>query len=404
MRMKRRQFLGAMGTSALAFGNLTSLQAVDAPADIKITRIVRFDLVSQRSKVAGKNSRLDVHGDQATDAMVRIFTNADVEGIVFCRAAKQDLARLLGEDPLSLLQREAPSIVAPIGSGTMPLWDLCGRILQKPVYELLGGKGPAQVPVYDGSIYFADLLPEHSKDPMARFRAEVQMAIAMGHQAVKVKIGRGAKWMSRAEGDARDLEVVRTIRDEGGPDLIIGVDANNGYDLPGAKRWIDETAELKLAFVEELFPEAIEPCLELKEHIRSRGLETLLADGETQQTLEPLKPLIDAHAIDVLQGDMNHFGPEGILREAGWAAAAGSLVAPHNWGSWIGYYMQLHIGRAIGNFYRAEHDPLTNDVVRADGYTIEGGLAKVPDAPGFGFVVEEEHFRSKAKIRFDLQT
>ena len=35
------------------------------------------------------------------------------------------------------------------------------------------------------------------------------------------------------------------------------------------------------------------------------------------------------------------------------------MVAPHNWGSLVGYYMQLHVGRAIENFYRAEHDPLS---------------------------------------------
>ena len=48
----------------------------------------------------------------------------------------------------------------------MPLWDLAGKALRQPVYALLGGKGARRVPVYDGSIYFADLLPEYtSRDP-----------------------------------------------------------------------------------------------------------------------------------------------------------------------------------------------------------------------------------------------
>jgi len=37
----------------------------------------------------------------------------------------------------------------------MPLWDLMGKLMNKPVYELLGGAGTEKVPVYDGSIYFS---------------------------------------------------------------------------------------------------------------------------------------------------------------------------------------------------------------------------------------------------------
>jgi L-alanine-DL-glutamate epimerase-like enolase superfamily enzyme len=77
-------------------------------------------------------------------------------------------------------------------------------------------------------------------------------------------------------------------------------------------------------------------------------------------------------------------------------------VAPHNWGSLVGFYMQLHVGRAVTNLYMAEHDPLANDVLIADGYKIENGACSVPAAPGFGFTLDEENFRSQAKVRFDL--
>ena len=45
-------------------------------------------------------------------------------------------------------------MVSPLGTGTMPLWDLIGRALGKPAYQLLAGAGPGRVPVYDGSIYY----------------------------------------------------------------------------------------------------------------------------------------------------------------------------------------------------------------------------------------------------------
>jgi L-alanine-DL-glutamate epimerase-like enolase superfamily enzyme len=100
---------------------------------------------------------------------------------------------------------------------------------------------------------------------------------------------------------------------------------------------------------------------------------------------------------------MNHFGFEGILTEAAWAEPAGIQVAPHNWGSLIGFYMQLHVGRTIPNLYMAEHDPLLADLLVADGYEIKDGICSVPAVPGFGLALDEDKFASSARVRFDLK-
>ncbi|HEX5500725.1 MAG TPA: enolase C-terminal domain-like protein, partial [Thermomicrobiales bacterium] len=218
------------------------------------------------------------------------------------------------------------------------------------------------------------------------------MGLKLGHRGFKIKLGRGFKWMPRAEGDRRDVEVVKLIRKHAGPDVLLGVDANNGYDLAGAKRLMEQLGDEKLAFVEELFPETVDECLELKAFIRRLGWQTLVADGETQHELAAYRPFAAAGAIDVFQGDMNHFGLDGILAEAALAKPHGGRIAPHNWGSLVGFYMELHVGRAVSNFYRAEHDPLTNDVLKADGYQIKDGTARVPEAPGFGLSIDEAAF------------
>ncbi len=397
--MKRREFLKATVSTALL--PLWSW-AKEIPGDLKITRIVGFNLVSERSKVAGKNSRLGVHGRRATDRMVRLFTNTGLEGIGNCRTGKAELAQLLGKNPFDFYNSTNRRMIGPIGTGTMPLWDLIGKVLKKPVYELLGGAGPNRVPVYDGSIYFSDLLPEYEHKPLDRFKEEIDMGMALGHRAFKVKIGRGAKWMPPKEGYARDVEVLKTIRQHTGPKILIGADANNGYDPTKTKRLMEELPDYSFAFLEEMFPENIEIYLELKQFIRQHGWKTLIADGETQSKLDAYKPFIEARAIDIFQADMNRFGFEGILIEASWCKPQGLQVAPHNWGSLVGYYMQLHVGRAITNFYRAEHDPLANDVLIADGYKIRNGSASVPDAPGFGLKINEDKFATKARINFDI--
>jgi D-galactarolactone cycloisomerase len=397
--MHRRAFLTVLAGAALA----RVVRSADLPKDIRITRAVGFDLPTQRSKVAGRNARLDVHGDRGNDRMLRLFTNTRLEAVGNCRAEKDAVSGLIGKDPFALYRTDDRQFTGPLGSGTMPLWDLLGKLLKKPVYELLGGAGPKRVPVYDGSIYFADLLPQYADRWQDRFREEIDMGLKLGHRAFKIKIGRGSKWMKRDEGDTRDIEVVKVIRKHAGKDVLLGVDANNGYDLAGAKRFLEGAGGENLAFVEELFPETVEDCLALKEFMKKNGWETLLADGETQSDIAVFKPFIKARAIDVYQGDMNRFGFEGILTEAAWAKEQNLLVAPHNWGSLVGYIMQLHVGRAITNFYRAEHDPLSTKVLEWEGYERKEGASTVSDAPGFGLSINAKAFGEDAKVRFDLR-
>lgn len=401
--MKRREFLSSLGAAAAAGFRARGSWAQDLPGDLRITRIVGFDLPSKRDKVAGKNSRLDVHRDRGNDRMVRLYTNAGIEGLGNCRAGEAALASLLGRNPLEWFRPAETAMQSPLRPGTMPLWDLAGKVLKKPVWALLGGKGPERVPAYDGSIYFADLLPQYDGRWEDRFKEEIDMGLRRGHRAFKVKIGRGAKWMPAEEGFERDKAVVRAIRRHAGPKIALGVDANNGYDLARTKRLIEELPGADLAFVEEPFEEQIEQDLELKAFIRERGLRTLIADGETQATVDLCRPFLEARAIDIYQGDMNRFGIEGVLTAAAWAKPQGLAVAPHNWGSLVGFYMMLHVGRAITNFYRAENDPLETDILTAGGYSIKDGLASVPDAPGFGLGIDENRFAAAIKPRFDLK-
>jgi L-alanine-DL-glutamate epimerase-like enolase superfamily enzyme len=401
--MQRRTFLQNGLAAAAMCAGISRAWCDDLPSDIRITRVVGFDLPLMRNKVAGKNARLDVHGDRSKDRMLWIHTSAGVDGIGASNADEASSRRLLGSRLSDLYSAEEQRMSDVLGAGTMPLWDVVGKVLKQPVYQLLGNGGPENVPAYDGSIYFADLLPQYADRYADRFREEIDMGLKAGHRAFKIKVGRGNKWMARDVGDDRDVEVVELIRRHVGDDVLLGIDANNGYDLTIAKRFIDRTSDVRLAFVEELFDEAVEPCLELKKYLAEKQLPTLVADGETQSSLKPFEPLVAAKAVDILQGDMKHFGIEGIMEEAGMGSKHDILVAPHNWGSLLGFYMQLHIGRAIKNFYRAENDPLSTEVLIADGYQIADGVATVPDAPGFGLRLDVDQFAANIKPIFDLK-
>jgi L-alanine-DL-glutamate epimerase-like enolase superfamily enzyme len=399
--MRRRDFLaGAAGAAVLADWSW----ARDAPRDVKITRVVSVELKSRRPKHIGKNAYRHDHGYDAYERCLRVYTNAGVDGFGTCASGANECVRLLGKNPFDFFDADARQVRCPLDRYTSPLWDVCGKLLKKPVYAMLGGKGPERVAVYDGSIYFIDLRWQFRDAYADEFRREIALGQSLGHRAFKIKVGRGLRWMVRDEGYARDVEITRLVRRLLGKEGVLAVDANNGYDPAQAERFARDTADCDLAFVEELFGESVEAYLKLKEVIKETGRRTLIADGESVDRPEDLTELVEAGAVDILQGDMNRFGFEDVLREAAMARPHGAMVAPHNWGSLLGYYLQLHVGRAIENFYMAEQDPMTCPAVIADGFTIRDGRSSVPDRPGLGLQINEAEFKPEtARVNFDYK-
>ena len=400
--VSRRSFIKTMASLPIV---CSFTWAEDIPREIKIVRMVGFNVESLRIKYIGKNAMFDDHGEVAGDELVRIYTNKGYEGIgrFGLWRGERILPYLLGKNPLDFLKLDKNRIVSPIQQYTSALWDLVGKILNKPVYELLGGKGPVRVPAYDSTIYFSDLLPEYASNYTDRFKEEIDNGLEAGYRAFKIKIGRGNLWMPIEEGYQRDVEVIRIIRNHAGPDITIGVDTNNSYGVERAKRFLKDISDLNLAFIEEPFPETVDECLEFKDYILENGWRTLLADGESHSEPNTLKCFIDTKAIDVLQGDMGRFGIDGIFQEATWAQQQNLLVAPHNWGSLVATYEMAQVGRAIPNFYYAEHDRAANNIIIADGYKMHDGGLSVPDSPGFGLLINEKEF-ANIKPVFDIKT
>lgn len=399
----RREFLVA--SSAVAGGVLAGLGCAPVShlpplaaegTDVRITRVSGFQVKAERWKVVGKNSRRGVHGKFANDRVVRLETNAGIDGVGSSFAGKEAAAKLIGKDPLSFYKPGA-DIQSPLGEGDAPLWDLVGKIFKQPTWRLFGGYGPEWVPVYDGSIYFSDLEPEHAGRGIERIVEEVEYSLERGHRAFKIKIGRGFQWMEKEAGFQRDVAVVQAIRKRVGPDVKLMVDANNGYDLATAKRFIAE-AGVEFYFVEEMFPESVEEDLELMAWLRGRGQKTLVADGESARTEEHFDPFIKAGALEILQGDIRRFGFTRLLRLARTTAQTRIRLAPHNWGSFLGGYMQLVLGRGIPNFLIAELDPGFTDLFDTSGFELKDGKMGVPDSPGCGLTFRAEQFAKRHEV------
>ena len=400
--MRRRTFLRAAGLG-MASASIASKAAradedsgmLDMLRGFRITSLTGFRHDCPRPKFVGKNSHLDVHGDRTSENCLRIATERGVEGVGVGNLSP-DRARAIVGRTLDEFWSPGAGAVGAFGRADHALFDLVGKALGVPAWALIGGKGPERVPVYDGSIYFADLLPDSEGRGIDRILEEIDAGLDRGHRAFKIKVGRGFKWMEPDPGFRRDVEVIRAIRGRVGPDVRLMVDANNGFDLDSTLRFLD-AIETELFFVEEPFPEDVEADLALKAALRERGLATLVADGESAGVPSHFDPFLQAGALDVVQPDIRGFGltmeweQSRRLEESG----TGARLAPHNWGSHLGGFMQAVLARGIPNFLMAEVDTSTSDLFDSSAFAVADGLMTVPDVPGCGLVLRDDVFEDR---------
>ena len=142
----------------------------------------------------------------------------------------------------------------------------------------------------------------------------------------------------------------------------------------------------------------------LKAALRDRGLDTLVADGESAGEPSHFDPFLDAEAIDVVQPDIRAFGLTLQWEQSRRleASGAGARLAPHNWGSHLGVFMQAILARGIPNFLMAEVDTSASDLFDSSAFAIADGLMTVPDTPGCGLILRDDAF--EARYRDDSWT
>ena len=285
-------------------------------------------------------------------------------------------------------------VAAPI---EFPLLDAVGRLLQKPVYALVGSKiaggksAVLRVPVYDTSIYFDDLDIPDDAGATDMFRSEVEEGISRGHRNFKVKVGRGAMWMDLEAGMRRDAAVVHAVRSAAGPEAVVMADANNGFNLALTRRFLEDTADARLFWMEEPFHEDSAYLTSLHDWIKTQGLETRIADGEGNASPQIVEWAANS-LVNILQYDLRDYG---FLK---WAAlgrmldSLGILSAPHNYGGFYGNYAQCHLATAISGFCFAEWDEAKVEGINTDNYRISEGMVHVPSNPGFGLEMDSDRF------------
>lgn len=357
--------------------------------NVRITGVVKFSHVTRRKKFIGRNAKRDVHGFEAHDHVLRLYSDSGVDGIGFGRIDNGVAEQLVGLR-LSDLWKESIGSSGVLGRADHALFDLIGKLLGVPTWKLLGGSGQEWVPVYDTSIYFSDLLPENSTRGISSVLQEVEESVNAGHRALKIKIGRGRKWMNREDGLARDIEILETLHRRYGSAIRLMADANDQLGLDDSKSLLENCGEF-LEFLEEPFPENEHDCRELREWIALKGIRTRLADGESEHDPSALVHLARMRALDILQPDIRALGLSLQWSLAQQVADLPQIsIAAHNWGSYLGTFKMLQLARGIPNFLIAELDEVKSELFDDGEWEFKEGHMRVPDTPGNGLRVRED--------------
>jgi L-alanine-DL-glutamate epimerase-like enolase superfamily enzyme len=229
-----------------------------------------------------------------------------------------------------------------------------------------------------------------------------------GFRAIKMKVGRGYKWMDAEAGFQRDVEAVRAAREAVGPDVQLMLDGNNGFDLDGALRLFEQIGEHDIYWAEEMFPESEADCARFREFLSARGFATLIADGETQRAIEPMLPIHAAGLIDVQQLDINVLGLTGwshLCRDvlprypARGTPTGRPLASPHTWPSQFGVYVSAHLAAAFENVLSVEVPPYTHAAIVPRGIEWRGGQYHLRGEPGLGLAVDEREWNETLRAK-----
>ena len=261
------------------------------------------------------------------------------------------------------------------------LWDLKGKILDQPLYNLLGGRFREAVPAYVTGLML-------EKDP----RFIVDLAVQFrerGFTAMKLKIGDDLK---------HDLETVHLLRETLGPDVRLMVDANGGYDARTAVRMAKLIEPYDIFWFEEPVPsEDIMGAAEVRSKISM-----YLAAGECEYNRSDFRNLMINRALDICQPDVSRAGGiTEVQKITRLAQAFNVYYAPHAWGGIVCVTASSHLAMATPNCLICELDQVPNPLreeLAENPIDFREGVIHVSSEPGLGLRIPEE---SISRFRID---
>jgi L-rhamnonate dehydratase len=266
------------------------------------------------------------------------------------------------------------------------LWDLKGKLLGRPVYELLGGPQKESIPCYASN---TDLSygTEHS----------IAWFLELGFKAVKLFLRQGPE--AGIEGIRLSEELVARTREQVGPDVELMVDAWMSLNVEYTVRLLEALRPYRVKWLEDyLLPEDMEGYMKVRQRMPS----AVLATGEHWYTIHPFALAASQGLVDIFQPDVAWVG--GItasVRICHLAEAHGLTVIGH---AGMNYPYGQHLALAMPVMPMGERSegvappgvPLEELIALPGTVPIRNGRVRPTDAPGFGIEVTREWLEGRA--------
>jgi galactonate dehydratase len=257
-------------------------------------------------------------------------------------------------------------------------WDIVGRKLGTPVWQLLGGAVEPRLRAYANGWYSGP------RDPRG-FSEAAQAVVARGYTALKFDpFGHAYKSIDPA--DLREaLALVEAVRDAVGDDIDIMIEAHDRFTVGTAIRIGTELQAFSPYWFEA--PVQSTDIAALVEVARSQPVR--VAAGERFTEAFSFCELLHTRAIDIVQPEiLNCGGVQGLVNVASVASAYGAWIAPHNAQSPFTTVINAHVGAAMPSMLIQETfddfaEPWAREIMTG-GCTLRDGYIELPEGPGFG--------------------
>jgi galactonate dehydratase len=325
-----------------------------------------------------------------TDAGIFGLGEPVVEGraLTVATAVKEIEPYLLGKDPRRVVHhwqaiyrhafyRGGPILTSALSGIDMALWDIKGKALGVPVYELLGGPTRDRVRVY-----------AHVRTP-----EEIRRGIDRGFTAFKTNPAkrRPARYVETPAEVHYAAEKFAELRKAGGDSVDIAIDFHGAISPANAKLLIKAIEPYQPMFVEE-------PCQAQNHEIMAeiaRGTHLPIATGERVFTKWGFREVLEKRAATILQPDLCHAGGITEVRLiAGMAEAYYAAIAPHNPLGPISLAAGVQLAASIPNFLCQEQVTLGAGYLKTP-FTLRQGYLDLPTAPGLGIELDDEAIAGK---------
>ena len=345
-----------------------------------------------------------------TDAGISGWGEPVVEGRAeTTRAAVDELSGyLIGKDPFRIedhfqvmyrsgFYRGGPILTSAISGIEQALWDIKGKALGVPIYELLGGAARDTIRIYSW-------VGGDRPDDIA---AQVTAQMALGMTAVKMNATEELHFIDSFGKVEAAVSRIAAAREAGGPDFGIGIDFHGRVHKSMAKIIAKELEPYRPMFIEEpVLPENNEALREIARHTT-----VPIAIGERMYTRWGFKQALADGYVDIIQPDLSHAG--GILevrKIAAMAEAYDVAVAPHCPLGPIALAASLQLDACTPNAFIQEqslgiHYNVSNDLLDyltdPSVFAQERGEIALLTGPGLGITVNEERVRELAALGHD---